>query len=451
MAKRAGRTRERGHIRQRGGSYQVLMYAGIDPVTGKEIRLSDSTSDPDEAEAILERMRVEVANRKATRTKATLSYAIDECLRGHEIEETTRATYVGYIERTIRPALGKEPVESISVKTIEDLIADLRRCSQRCRNGKPAVDHRTAAKHECRVVRHRRRPGRPAQGEVHDCAAAGCQVVECPAHQCKPMSKSAILQILAILGLVFDACMRWEWIDSNPVRLARRPRRPVPKPDPPSTPDAARIVNAAWEISLQWGMFVWLVFVTGMRRAEVCGLRWFRVDVKNRMLHIGKNWVEVTGTKGKEKDTKDHQDRTIALDKMTIKLLKEFRRALEDDMQSLGLTLSDEMWVFSYSAERDRPCSPSGVTHKYTNMCRDLGIESHLHALRHYSATELLRSGVDLRTVAGRLGHGSGGATTLKVYTKFVTESDRDAVDLLSSRVKRPKRGRQAGGRGKAS
>jgi len=39
-----------------------------------------------------------------------------------------------------------------------------------------------------------------------------------------------------------------------------------------------------------------------------------------------------------------------------------------------------------------------------------------LHSLCHYSATELVAAGVDLRTVAGRFGHGSGGATTLRVY-----------------------------------
>ncbi|MDT7588095.1 MAG: integrase [Pseudonocardiales bacterium] len=66
-----------------------------------------------------------------------------------------------------------------------------------------------------------------------------------------------------------------------------------------------------------------------------------------------------------------------------------------------------------------------------------LGIQSHLHALRHYSATELLSSGIDLRTVAGRLGHGGGGATTLRVYAKFVTEPDRQAAEILGRRVKR--------------
>ena len=87
----------------------------------------------------------------------------------------------------------------------------------------------------------------------------------------------------------------------------------------------------------------------------------------------------------------------------------------------------------------DRPCDPSGVSHRYARMCASLGIDSHPHALRHYSATELLSAGIDLRTVAGRLGHGGGGATTLRVYAAWVAESDRRAAQLLGERMRRPK------------
>jgi site-specific recombinase XerD len=73
-------------------------------------------------------------------------------------------------------------------------------------------------------------------------------------------------------------------------------------------------------------------------------------------------------------------------------------------------------------------------------MCAGLGIDTHLHALRHYSATELLTAGVDLRTVAGRLGHGGGGATTLRVYSAWVVESDRRASEILGGRMRRPGR-----------
>ena len=51
---------------------------------------------------------------------------------------------------------------------------------------------------------------------------------------------------------------------------------------------------------------------------------------------------------------------------------------------------------------------PSSVTQRYGRLAERLGIATHLHSLRHYSATELIAAGVDIRTVAGRLGHSGG-------------------------------------------
>ena len=58
-----------------------------------------------------------------------------------------------------------------------------------------------------------------------------------------------------------------------------------------------------------------------------------------------------------------------------------------------------------------------------------------MHKLRHYSATELIAAGVDLRTVAGRLGHGGGGTTTLRTYTAWVSEADQRAATGLGTRM----------------
>lgn len=49
-----------------------------------------------------------------------------------------------------------------------------------------------------------------------------------------------------------------------------------------------------------------------------------------------------------------------------------------------------------------------------------------------------MAAGVDIRTVAGRLGHGSGGATTLKVYAGWVNEADRRAADTMATIVPKP-------------
>jgi hypothetical protein len=61
-------------------------------------------------------------------------------------------------------------------------------------------------------------------------------------------------------------------------------------------------------------------------------------------------------------------------------------------------------------------------------MCAKLGIDSHLHALRHYSATELLAAGMELPAVAGRLGNHPN--TLVRVYAAaWLYSSDRKAAD----------------------
>jgi hypothetical protein len=54
------------------------------------------------------------------------------------------------------------------------------------------------------------------------------------------------------------------------------------------------------------------------------------------------------------------------------------------------------------------------------------------HDLRHFVATRLLAGGVDLRTVAGRLGHSTAGVT-LNVYAAFVPDADHRAADVMAS------------------
>lgn len=112
---------------------------------------------------------------------------------------------------------------------------------------------------------------------------------------------------------------------------------------------------------------------------------------------------------------------------------------MKNRVESLGIEFSDDMFVFSGTKTPDHsvPYPPNAVTQRYKDMAARVGIKTHLHALRHYSATELLSAGVDIRTVAGRLGHGGGGATTLRVYAAWVAASDRKAAEILGSRMQK--------------
>jgi DNA-binding transcriptional regulator YhcF (GntR family) len=94
-----------------------------------------------------------------------------------------------------------------------------------------------------------------------------------------------------------------------------------------------------------------------------------------------------------------------------------------------------EARIFSPIPDGSVWIKPDTVSQRYQRMCSRLGWDMHVHQLRHYSATELIAAGVDVRTVAGRLGHGGGGTTTLKVYSAFVAEADQRAAGSLSARL----------------
>ena len=438
MAPKAAATsrRPRGHVRKRGNSYQVLVYAGTDPVTRKARYLTESTKDEREVDRIMRRLITEVDEERHAKTKATLGAAVDAWLAVHEAEENTRKGYETHARLYIKPALGDVPIGKINAQLLEQFYAQLRRCRIRC-NGKVAIDHLVVGPHECRTVRHRRPPGRPRTDGQHDCSKAGCVEIECPRHKCQPLSPSTIRQIHIAISAALSAAVRWEWIKSNPAAVAKKPRQPAPEPDPPSSEEAARILAAAWEEDDDWGTFVWLTLVTGMRRAELLALRWDDIDLVAGVVDIRRNYVWIKG-QGVEKTTKTHRMRRISLDEATVDVLTTHREKYADDARQVGEEPTGRAFLFSHEPMRDRPYHPDSVTHRYTKMCARLGIHSHLHALRHYSATELLTAGVDLRTVAGRLGHAGGGATTLRVYAAWVGAADRSAAEILGSRLQRP-------------
>jgi integrase len=410
---RRGTERIQGNIEPRGDSLRVRVYAGPDPVTGRPVYLRETVRGTDDAarrtaRRTLNRLVAEAEKARRPSSVISLGHVIDEWLRVAEHEDSTRETYLGYIERTIKPALGSMSIAKLSVRHLETLYAELRRCRVRC-DRKPFIEHKA--------------------GGEHDCVKAKCKP-----HVCKPMAASTVRQIHSIVSGALSAAVRWDWLESNPARMAQRPKQKPPEPDPPSPAEAARLVDEAFRMDEDWGALVWLVMTTGLRRGEVCILRWSRVDLDVGEIEIRTSYQLRKGV-GKEKDTKTHQMRRIALDTETVGLLRELKDRWRARLAELGLELTEDMYVFTgcRQAVPTVPYSPHGVSSRYKDMANRLGIHTHIHALRHYSATELLSAGVDLRTVAGRLGHGGGGATILRVYAAWVAASDRKAAEILSS------------------
>jgi len=215
---------------------------------------------------------------------------------------------------------------------------------------------------------------------------------------------------------------------------AEPPPAPKPNPRPPTAAQAARIVDESWR-DPDWGALVWTAMTTGVRRGEMCAVRVSSVDLDKGRETIwlirairrepGAGWVEA--------DLKTHQQRRIALDAETVTVLRQQIERCRARARVLGSEFPDEGFLFSGSPDGSTFLTPDSVTQRYDRMVTRLGIETTIHKLRHYSATELIAGGVDPRTVAGRLGHGGGGTTTLKAYSAWVSEADQRAAKGLGA------------------
>jgi integrase len=437
---RRRRTKDLQGIRARGGTYQVRVFGGRDPVTGRQIMLTGSAPDANAAIRLRNQFRNDVADNKAARTSSTVGYLVNQWLDQHGADAQTVDDYRFLAESFIIPALGKVTLARLAKpgpSLIEQFYAELRRCRRRC-DGKPYVEHRKG----CRF------------GVEPDYA---CDK-RCKPHVCKPLGGSTLRHIHVVLNGSLKAAVRWGWIGVNPVDMIPKPRAPRPQPNPPSAAEAARIIEKAWATDDEWGTFVWLTMVTGARRGELVALRFNRMELRCRecdspialpddgcpacggpllgarsaTLALRRNY---RARSKDETDTKTHQIRRIALDPTTADLLVAQFRRYADRMSALGATAREDAYLFSYAPDHSRPCSPDALTHRYSKMTAGLGLDTHIHELRHYSATELLAAGVDLRTVAGRLGHAGGGVTTLRVYAAWVKSADEQAAALLASRL----------------
>ena len=273
------------------------------------------------------------------------------------------------------------------------------------------------------------RPGRRARlaDPGHDCARSGCAP-----HVCRPMSVATIRQIHAILSGAFATAVRWEWIDRNPAATAKLPRarqRTATSPDPA---DVAKVIAAARASGQDLlALYLWLAAITGARRGELCALHWADLDLPRDVIRIAHSYSVADGTKVR-KDTKTHQDRSLAIDEITATVLAERRQAVADQLGHVGVELPLDSYIFSPDPLGERPWNPDWVTHKVTEIARTAGVALNIKALRHYSASQLLAGGIDLRNTAARLGHGGGGATTLRHYADPVSEVDRRAAAYLA-------------------
>ncbi len=377
----------RGYIRKReNGSYEVFVYLGKDPLTGKPRRRTGTAGTRRAAEQLRTKFLSAADKGDVNTSKATVAHLLQRWLDTADHEFTTRTGYERYIEAKILPALGNAQVRKITTETLDLFYGELRR-----RGG--------------------------AKGQ--------------------PLAGSTVGKIHFILRAALGQAVKWGWIHTNPAEQAMVPKYIRQEPCLPTPEQVARFMEAAWERDPDFATLLWVGMVTGARRGELRGLRWSHLHLDEGYLRISRNLVQRGGERH-EKDTKTHQGRLLELDDVTAQILAEHRARCEERAAVCETELRPDGFVFSLSPDGTEPVIPDSVTQRINRLSARLDVHVTLRALRHYAATQMLTRGIDLRTTAGRLGHGDGGTTTLRVYTHFLRAPDRRAAEVLAGSVPRP-------------
>lgn len=358
-----------GSIVRRGGSWQLRVYAD-----GKIITRTVKGSYRD-AERALARLVVEVDEGRMVPTKgrtvATLARAWLEA-RSPDWSPKVAHEYARWVERELLPNMGKTPLSRFRAEDIDRYYASLRR-----RGNSPAT---IARKHN---------------------------------------------MMTSMLG----QAVRWGWIGVNPAGRATRPAVPPVKITPP---DPAKVSGLlAWLAETDPSMFVFVLLAadTGARRGQLLPLRWPDLDLEERTVSFMKT-QGVSGDIRPLSRTKGRA-RTIPLGAQTVRTLSAHQTAMRERALAFGVRLAKNAFVFS----DDPACRTSWPVptfqNRYARLRRRAGAgEVNFHQLRHYVATQLIAAGVDVRTVADRLGHART-STTVDMYTAPVSELGRTAADLL--------------------
>lgn len=262
-------------------------------------------------------------------------------------------------------------------------------------------------------------------------------------------------QVHNVLHAAFDEAVRLELIVRNPANVVR-PAPPRPDPDAGIDRKALTAEEVARLLPVlqgdRWGLIFEFMPATGLRRAEVCGLRWEDVDLDKGRLRFRHNLVTVGGKPVLGLPKSKSRNRRLRLSAQAVDILR--RQAATQALERAALApgrvkghpksyVRKRVWEesgFVFTALFGGQLHPDRLRKHLIRFYTQAGIR-HVtnHGLRHTHASLMLRRGAPLEVVSQKLGH-SRPSFTADVY-RHVYEDEHeewalDLSDLIEERRK---------------
>lgn len=239
----------------------------------------------------------------------------------------------------------------------------------------------------------------------------------------------------AMLKTMFSAARKWRFITYNPCDSVEPPRQVHQIKPIYDEEKTAAFLQALSVESLKWQSMVLIALAAGLRREELFGLEWQDVDftasaitIRQASVYAGKKYGVINDTPKTAASV-----RTITVPENVLNVLRQYKTEQNEARLKLG-----NLWKGSTKVWTTPDGGPAHPT-SFTSFMRKFTLKNDLppispHSLRHMTATFLIRGGVDLRTVSGKLGHADG-RVTMQVYAHLLKSAEKETADFMGQMI----------------
>jgi integrase len=244
------------------------------------------------------------------------------------------------------------------------------------------------------------------------------------------LSARTVNHLHRVLREALQQAVRWQLLPRNPADIVKPPRIERKQMTVLNAGGTAALIEAARGYS----MFapVLLAVMTGMRRGEICALRWRNVDLDAGKLAVVAS-VEQTKAGCREKETKTGRGRVIDMPATLVVELRKHRIEQARKLLQLGIRLGPEHHVIM--RPDGQGLTPNGLTASYWAFLNARGLRRvRLHDLRHTHATHLLAAGIHPKVASERLGHSKVGIT-LDLYSHVLPGMQSEAAAKIDTLI----------------
>ncbi len=291
------------------------------------------------------------------------------------VREGTLSAYKSLIEHQIKPYLGNCPLSTLTTNEIQKFYNAVKK-----------------------------------NGRVHVDKEHGTELAD-----------SMVRKIHMLLHEALETAVRQRLAVNNPTNGTTIPKNNYPAKQILNDEQLERFMEII-KSDERWYDFFYTELTTGLRRGEICKLRWEDFDERNGKLKIRRSVGRIKNGVLPVGETKTEMGmREILLPPSTIELL------LKRKENSVG------NWIFPNFYRPEEPLNPQSAYTHLKVLLKKAGLPLiRFHDLRHTFATHAIAGGVDAKTLSGILGH-TNASFTLDTYTHVTTDMQKNAAKIVGN------------------